>query len=327
LHSFSVKVGPYKLGEYNTTRHSFPFVEGESAKQVTISEIGLRHAIRPRVLHCALNKKSLIYTYDSKLLYSVGFDELRFNEFPMDEASARSYVSSLGVNSRDRTVYLQIDFDIVESIPEITIIDYNMVKFKGHVNKVTVVNAGTQRAQSGRDNAPDARNLETSLPLGELSVQLGQISSQRHHEEIPPNSLQVNEIALVDPGSDKAYTLESEHLSSKKGDNSGEKKLIVPGERSPIRFSSEDWPERKPSFIVQLHMGESPDTVSFYRHNPVQGRREVILTGKGKNALVKDGSNSEAIQFDAQNVQSTIYTLMPPKTLVSRRILLRRSIL
>ncbi|MGC2112517.1 MAG: hypothetical protein WA655_23565 [Candidatus Korobacteraceae bacterium] len=137
--SITVDVGPFVLGEYDSGRKAFPFIEaaGTKRKPVVAEGVGIPHRnISPP---CGDSPGDRWYgPMHGILTERVSFKRMSFDDFPLDEISARNYVSYVSsIHAPQRIVFLRVDIDILENPARIT--DYGRgVDFDGKVTKITV---------------------------------------------------------------------------------------------------------------------------------------------------------------------------------------------
>jgi hypothetical protein len=134
------------LGEYNTTRHAFPLIykPGPNGGKQTGAKLdgSLAMAADRGVLSksCPTAWSILMFNHSEHSLpsiYSVQFEPASFDEFPMDEAAARSYIDNNGSNPR--RVTLLVDVQLVDGTPQLTNENGRLEKasFGGQLSRIT----------------------------------------------------------------------------------------------------------------------------------------------------------------------------------------------
>ncbi len=149
--TFSINMGTsFYLGEYDMTRKAFPFVDGLRKRQV-IAFNNVTPVNSPTGIPlCPGTNRSyrLTDTYSTKPApfpeYMVTFNEIKFAEVAVDEATARSFAARFPGGLRPVSIIL--DIEVLPDPPKIvrkkmagTVITLTYVTFAGVVKKVSVL--------------------------------------------------------------------------------------------------------------------------------------------------------------------------------------------
>jgi hypothetical protein len=131
------------LGQYDATKKAFPFVnvpEGAKQHQQDVVLNDLDPNVPARAV-CSLTPTGSGIRTMSGPFYRITIPKVTYWGVPMDEAAARSYISSLP-NSTRRYVNIFVDVDIVAKDPQIFSNPSNgtSVQFEGQLKKVAIFN-------------------------------------------------------------------------------------------------------------------------------------------------------------------------------------------
>ena len=135
----TIELGPVELGKYNQQSNSFSFVFSEGISEHVLKEINLTQT-STRAVFCKGFSTSQTPMF---IGYSVTVPEMKFKDFPMDEASARAYVEGNG--AKMRLVKFIVEIVLLKtptlSFSEFTKPSGKLANFSGKIVKVTAVNA------------------------------------------------------------------------------------------------------------------------------------------------------------------------------------------
>jgi hypothetical protein len=151
--SLSMMLTGFFVGQYDSAKGVFPFVEGHGQKKTTvINNLDPRNDLRDTCPSVGLNigRKREFFPY--QLQYQINVKPATISELPMDEASARAFVEGLRLSrpGQGRSVLLLVDLEI---LPTATKLGQRMsngayppVNFDGKIAKITVLNAESQKS-------------------------------------------------------------------------------------------------------------------------------------------------------------------------------------
>ena len=144
----------FYLGQYDTAKHVFPFVDPHGTKNTPIVFRDLEpnndlHDTCPTMAAQGVSKSRNFYAY--YMHYQIKVQPMTIAELPMDEAAARSFVEGLrfGQAGAGRQVSLSIDMDLIDAPtklgPHQPNTGYAPVSVQAKVTKVTIYSLETNR--------------------------------------------------------------------------------------------------------------------------------------------------------------------------------------
>ena len=140
--SFSISLGfGFQLGEYDTTRKAFPFIDNQHRSQAivfrNVTPYDSGQSACPGIIRLKIANQPTVFP-----AYMVTFKEVKFTEVAVAEAAARAYVAGLApVAQSSRFVEIQLDIEILSDPPQ-TVYGRNgetYVTFAGELKKATVL--------------------------------------------------------------------------------------------------------------------------------------------------------------------------------------------
>ncbi len=152
--SLSMMLSGFYLGQYDTAKKLFPFVDSHGTKPAATVFHNLEpgndlHDTCPMLAVRGVTQKRDFYAY--YLRYQVNVQPVTVSELPMDEAGARNFVESLrfGRAGAGRSVNLLVELDIIDAPtklgPHLPNVGYAPVNVEGRIKKITIISVETQK--------------------------------------------------------------------------------------------------------------------------------------------------------------------------------------
>jgi len=144
--SLTVRLPAFFLGQYDSAKGAFPFVERGQKKTTTLTDIEPANDIGAcdawGDFYGPRNGQGDPF-FGQRLDYRINLKPISISELPMDEANAREFVEGLRTGGT-RSVLLVVNLEILPTPTKSPQAAYNgrwLVNFDGRLNKITVYGA------------------------------------------------------------------------------------------------------------------------------------------------------------------------------------------
>ena len=152
--TLTVALNGFYLGQYDTTKHVFPFTDNHGAKKPPTVFHDLEPAndlqnVCPTLAARGVTQNRNFYAY--YLHFKVNVQPVSISELRMDEDSARSFVQSLrfGQAGAGRPVTLLVDMEIHDAPtklgPHLPNVGYAPVNVEGKIRKISIISTETNK--------------------------------------------------------------------------------------------------------------------------------------------------------------------------------------